>query len=417
VAGRVSWLLGLLLATLLLAPPAVAQGGATLDGTIVQGTAGGGSVAGLPVRLLVFQGHDKVDEREATTDAAGHFRFDQLDPAPERIYFPVIEYQQVSYYPDPVSFKDATSQAVQITVYEPTPGDGQVAYQRANLVLTEVAPDRLYVMEMGTIANQGDRTFAAAETLRFPLPQGAEAFSPRYGLIAGSVSQRPGGFVLTGPVLPGPHELAYSYELPVQDQRAELTRTLQYPVQSFNLYVPLQGVQVDSPQLADAGQRDMGGQTYRVLSAGDLPRGSVVQIRLSGLPELPGASAQRLGYLLLVVGAAVVLAALGLAWRRMTATPRPASAAAGVDALEARREQLLATLADLDERYEAGELDATGYRRQRDLHKRRLVALMRAPGGASRGQVPSPESGDNVPPVEEETAHQVLEATRPQADC
>ena len=96
----------------------------------------------------------------------------------------------------------------------------------------------------GTLANQGDRTFAAAETLRFPLPGGAEAFSPRFGLLASSVSQRPDGFVLTGPVLPGPHELAYSYELPVQDQRAELTRTLQYPVQSFNLYVPLQGVQV-----------------------------------------------------------------------------------------------------------------------------------------------------------------------------
>src|SRR5205814_8349277 len=132
-------------------------------------------------------------------DAGGHFRFEQLDPAPDRVYFPVVEFQQVAYYPDPVSFKHATSQTVQITVYEPTPSDARVVYQRANLVLTDVAPDRLSVLEMGTLANQGDRTFAAAETLRFPLPRGAEGFSPRFGLLASSVSQRPDGFVLTGP--------------------------------------------------------------------------------------------------------------------------------------------------------------------------------------------------------------------------
>jgi hypothetical protein len=353
-----------------------------LEGAVVQGTAGGGAVSGLAVRLLVFQGSQRVDEQQGTTDAQGHFRFEGLDPSPERIYFPVVEYHDVSYYPSPVSFKDAPTQSVTITIYEPTADDAQVLFPRTNLILTGVDPERLYVMEMGVASNRGDRAYAAPETLRFALPAGAESFSPRFGMMADAVSQRPSGFVLTGPLLPGDHELAYSYELPVQGQQADLSRTLQHPVESFSLFVPAQdNIRVDSPQLAESGTRDMGGMTYRVYTASNLVRGSQLVIRLSDLPEVPGALAQRLGYALLASGLLVSLGALLFAWRRGARATTPAAAAAPVatDDLETRRDELLATVADLDERFEAGELPLPEYQRARDLAKRRLVALLREP--------------------------------------
>jgi len=349
---------------------ASAQATGTLDGTVTQGTPGGGSVSGLPVLLLVFKDEQKVDEQHTTTDVNGHFRFEGLDPAPERIYFPVVDYQGVSYYSDPLTFKDSTAQSVQITIYEPTPSDEKIAVPRANMIVTGAEPDRLYLMEMGVVANSGDHTYTGAETLHFPLPAGAENFAPRFGFLANSVSQRPDGFVVNGPVLPGEHQLAYSYELPASGQEVVLTRRIAYPTETFSLFVPLQdGLQVSSPQLSDDGTRDLGGQTYRVFSASHLARGEQVSMRFSGLPAMPGATAQRLGYLLLVAGAAISIAALVFAWRRGATTPAAAPAA---EPAAARRERLLDILADLDERYEAGELDQAEYQRSRDVAKRRL---------------------------------------------
>jgi hypothetical protein len=385
--------IALTLVLLSLPAAARAQATGTLEGAVVQGTAGGGAVSGLAVRLLVFQGSQRVDEQQGVTDAQGRFRFEGLDPSPERVYFPVVEYHDVSYYPSPVSFKDAPTQSVSITIYEPTGDDAQVLFPRTNLILTGVDPERLYVMEMGVASNRGDRAYAAPETLHFALPAGAESFSPRFGIMAGAVSQRPSGFVLTGPLLPGDHELAYSYELPVQGQQADLSRTLQHPVESFSLFVPAQdSIRVDSPQLAEAGTRDMGGMTYRVYTASNLARGSQLGIRLSGLPEMPGAMAQRLGYALLGGGLAISLGALIIAWRRgvRASTPAPASAAEAADAPDTRRDDLLATLADLDERFEAGELPLAEYQRARDVAKRRLVALLRE----SNAQAPRSSEAD-----------------------
>ncbi len=367
-------------------PPVLAQASGSIEGVVVQGTADGGAVAGLEVLLLTFQGQEKIDERSGMLDREGRFRFEGLDPNPERIYFPLVLYKGVSYYSSPLTFADATAQSVRITIYESTDRDDSIAVPRANLILTGVDPERVYVMEMGAVANQGDRAYAAAETLRFPLPSGAEGFNPQFGILARSVTQSPGGFALSGPVLPGEHELAFSYEMAVQGDEVVLSRTLQYPVQQFSLFVPLDGVQVSSPQFVESGTRDLGGQTYRVLSAANLPRGTTLEIRVHSFPGLPGALTERLGYLLLAGGLLVVLGVLAYAWRR-GAQAEPIAAVASADtALEARREELLASIAELDDRFEGGELSEADYRRAREVAKRRLVSLLRDRQAQEYGQ-------------------------------
>ena len=382
-----------------LARPAAAATDGVIEGQVRNGTPESAAPAGLSITLHVLDG-DKVERRQATTDGDGRYRFEGLDTSPGPKYLPVVEYRGATYYPRPLSFTDPASAApltADITVYEPTGSDQWVAFERANLLVQGVEPDRLDLMEMGSLANVGDRTYVGAEaspgsprpTLRFSVPSGAVNLAPQFGFAPNDFSPDPAGFSIASPVVPGRHQLAFSYSLPVTDGRIRLEKRLDYPTMSFNLYVPDVGLQVDTSLLEPQGPADFGGQKYLVYTAQNLARGAELSIKIGGLPS--SAAGDGLGaqpaWPLLGVASLVLLAGLAVAYRRRPAAqsniegpgrngrtldlgPRTSDTPA-----ELQRTQLLLSLARLDERYERGELPDPQYRREREAGKRQLLTL------------------------------------------
>jgi hypothetical protein len=353
--------------------------------------------------LHIISDGDRVERRQAATDAHGRYRFDGLDATPDLKYLPVVEYGGVTYYPRPVSLADQPNQTADITVYDSTTSDELILYERSNLMVRSVSAGRMDVMEMGAITNAGDRTYvgreAAAgdrrETLNFSVPAGASELTPQLGFVPADISLTPDGFTVSTPVLPGRHQLAFSYSFPFSAERMSLNKRLEYPTASFNLYVPDTGLRIDSSELAPQGHADLGGQRFLLYSAQNLRRGTELSVQLNGLPSTAEPLSTRLAWPILVAGSSVLLVGLGVSYRRRpTPTlriPNRATAsrhsehAPGTNGhgeahrAELERMELLLSLARLDERYARGELPDAQYRHEREVGKRRLIAYRQQP--------------------------------------
>src|SRR6185436_18086727 len=95
-------------------------------------------------------------------------------------------------------------QQTQITVYESTPIAEGLSFERLNMLVVDVTPTAMSIMEMGAVTNASDKTFAAdpqatgsARTLRFALPPGATDVAPQAGLPQDSLESTPDGFATT----------------------------------------------------------------------------------------------------------------------------------------------------------------------------------------------------------------------------
>ena len=82
-------------------PPRVsAATDGVLEGDVVNKTTGGTIPANTPVELQAYKAMTAFENRAATADAAGHFRFDKLDTGQEFSYQIIVHYKNTSYFSD-----------------------------------------------------------------------------------------------------------------------------------------------------------------------------------------------------------------------------------------------------------------------------------------------------------------------------
>ncbi|HUX88800.1 MAG TPA: hypothetical protein VMW65_17475, partial [Chloroflexota bacterium] len=231
--------------------------------------------------------------------------------------------------------------------------------------------------------NAGDRTYVGdhrgdpgsatpgilPRTLRLPLPDGTSDFQVVEGLDPGTLLPVENGYVDTAPVTPGNHQIVYTFKMGYSAGVAELHTALPYPASNVHFLAPDAGLQFRSDRLGDGGTTQIGGNNYRVLGTSNLKANDVITVDVVGLPELATSrlspSAMQIGGLG-VVGLAILGALyFGLRPRSTTWT----------DPLAERR-VLLASIAQLDDRYATGQLNVDRYRAERTQKKRQLIDLM-----------------------------------------
>jgi hypothetical protein len=377
-------------------PIASAQEAGSIVGHVANGTAGAQTPADLEVVVHILQNRVKTGEQRVRTDGTGNFRIDGLAISPDTLYFPIADYGGVPYYPDHPAVVTGTDPVpVDITVFESTPTPDAVSFERLNMLVMGVSPTALTIMQMGSVVNGGDRTFAAdaavtgsARTLRFILPPGAMDVSPQTGLQPDALEATPDGFAATDPVRPGRRELAFSYSLPYASSSLDLTQSFVLPVGSFALYVPDDVGDVVGPGMAYQGPTTLGGRQFKQYVVQDIRPGSEVRFRLTGLPAPLFAKPRDLGLAVAGVAGVILLASLVMALRRRSIVgPEPIGEAEAVVIGERteplangsgdERGSLLRAIAELDERHAGGGLDEAAYRSERAAQKARLVELTR----------------------------------------
>jgi hypothetical protein len=392
-------IVGALLVGLGAAPARAQQEAGTIVGQVTNGTAGAPTPADVEVVVHVLQNRVKVGERRVRTDGTGAFTVDGLPTGADTLYFPIVQYGGVAYYPDrPVAPEQATSTPVEITVFETTATADAISFDRLNMLVMGVTPTALTIMEMGAVVNAGDRTFAAdpvatgsARTLRFNLPPGAIQVTPQAGLPADTLESTPDGFATTDPVRPGRREIAYSYQLPYSVSTIDFARSFALPVGTFTLYVPNDVGTVVGPGMAFRGTADLGGRQYRQYVVERVAPGTEARFRLTDLPAPLFARPRDLGLVVAGVAAAALLVGVSMAIRRrVRQAPSPAAGGREVPSVavsaavspDAERLALVKAVAELDERFAAGGLDPAAYDAERARQKAKIVALTRSSAGA-----------------------------------
>jgi hypothetical protein len=190
------------------------------------------------------------------------------------------------------------------------------------------------------------------------------------------VTQGMGGVQVTSPLPPGRHEFALSFQVPYAGSTADVSMQMPYPTGTYTVYLPDTGVQLNANGLTSGGPTQLGGQSYALYSAANLPKATMVgaSIKLSngpggGLVSPSQLALISLGVVLFVLGGGVFLfggrlrPALAASQQRQTAET------------DTERLELVVRLAALDERFAAGDLSQIEYDTERERGKHRLREL------------------------------------------
>lgn len=365
---------------------AAAAGTETISGTVVNGTA----KAPLPSHLVVtLQGTGSSQQstfsQSTSVSPDGRFTFANVPADPSVSYTVSTEYAGVSYVSAVPKANGQSTVSVELKIYEPTTSDSAIRIDSASWLLgaLDAEKQQTTILALLTITNAGDRVYMGdhrgdpgaavpgilPRTLRLVLPQGASDFQPQMGLDPSKLLPIANGYVDTQPLLPGQHQLAYTYRLGYAEGVAEIRVDLPYPTAKLRFLAPDVGLEFRSDRLGDGGTMPIEGRTYRILAADQLKADTTVTIDVIGLPGVPTnrldpTTMQITG--LVLIGLAIALATfLGLRSR----------GAGQTDPLAEQR-ALLTSIAQLDDRFAAGQLSAERYQAERARQKQRLIDLI-----------------------------------------
>jgi hypothetical protein len=287
-------LIAILLTLLILGLPATALAQEPADGVIngqvINGTEGGGSVAEVEVTLITYIDDVMAGTRTTRTGEEGKFQFGNV--ATEHEYLVSAKYMEVYYY-YPVTFEPGETTAyVEVGVCDATTSDEAIKVGLAHTIVS-VEEESIQVTEVFWLVNDGDRTYAGTVgVLVFTLPEGALSFDAPQELMLDYQFLEDNRVTYLVPFPPGERQLIFSYLLAKSDS-AEFTIPLEvdYPTDILELMVEGDDIEVAVTQLAPAEPVITGtGERFIHFRGEGLPRSTVLNLRLydmsggSGLP-------------------------------------------------------------------------------------------------------------------------------------
>jgi hypothetical protein len=341
-----------------------------------------------------------VDTLETTTDADGGFRFDGLDADASLEYWPEVVYLDVAYTSaEPVQFDGGElALAATVTVYETTDDDSAV-YLNSIHFIAESFGEVLRISEIHLLGNSGDRTYVGSAgeanpptAVYIPLPENGVGLALEQEESAGRYVEVEGGVMDTEPVPPGPDTSMtfFSYHLLVTGETIPLERHFSYPVSTLSVLVAQPGLNLNSDQLEARGPESFQGRQYEFYVTQDLAADTPLIMGLTPVEDTSGAGQapampagdQAAARVASTRGNQELLRWLGFALAGLAVfgaivyalTPRRSSGLAGKRSVTAsgpdlvrnpKARQLLADLADLDDAFEAGQVDEASYEQQR----------------------------------------------------
>lgn len=344
----------------------------SIAGTVENRTGGLRPVAGQQVTLTAYVNNAEADWQTTTTDGQGRFAF-SVPATADRIYVVTIAYKGADYASAPITFRAGERRkGVLIRVFEPTTDAARI---RVNVhhVIVDVGEGVMQIAELLVFVNAGDRTYVGAvvradgkrETLRFTLPSGAANLEYLEGLTPDRVFAGANGMVDTAAVPPGMRQVAFSYNLPLASANLRIVRTLDYPTDRVELFSKA-GVRLEVPPLTGQPPVTTAQGSYTRFSGGPLGARETLTLQFTGLPA--GRPVGRWLIIAIVGG----LAAAGVAYPLLRRGRRVEPTA--------RREQLVAAIARLDDEFEAGTVSRQRYEAARARYKSMLQELWQATG-------------------------------------
>ena len=395
-----------------------AQGLETISvaGKIVNGTAGGDVPTGADIALHAIDGDaGGVATYNATSDEQGNFLFEGVVPLAGGNYVLVMDYAGMRY--NALIDGEESGKPAEFTVYEVTRDISVIEVERQAMIIADIDPKEreIRILEVLTINNSSDETLLPELTnitnpadinfLRFSLPPEASELNVQSTLPGGDVIPMGTGFAVTAPVLPGEHQVTYTYSFPYQGDEAFFNQRLIQGAKLYQVLAPVSLSQIQVAPLEPKPRIEVDGAAFLVWEGTDFEARQGVVLQISQLPE-PGLAirvAQTISGVDLWLTVIPVTLGLGLgalllfAWFRGVREAR-SELVSGLPE-QRRRQSLVQAVAVLDERFERGQVGDQDYRERRNEMLGRLrqetpgVGGQAGPGANTAGDAGTGDTG------------------------
>lgn len=363
------------------AAAAVDSNKGVIEGKIISKTTGK-SVPYQEVLLYRYLNQKEAGKESTKTDAEGKFRFENLSTQPGYAYNFYSKYREAEYWSDDIiTFKDKTTvEDARLIVYESTPSAENIKVRLHHLIF-DIQGNLLLVKEILLFYNEGERTYIGEKregedkgiTLNFSLPEGFA--NPEYpqgqGLMACCVLPTERGLLDTMPVKPGSRQVVFTYQLRYDSSQYLFRRLMDYDTGSLDILFPAGGVEVSSQSLSLVPETvELEGKNYLYLKAqGMVKAGTPLNLELSNLPAGQG-SFKVIAYSLVAI---LILSGFVYPFFRKGKVAKE-----GKGKVKDEKEALLSALAQLDDRFQAGNISKKDYRALRKQKKERLTELYKS---------------------------------------
>lgn len=371
----------LLLAFLILPVKVYAAEQGVISGKLVNKTAGGSNVSKVKITLNGTKSNSAIPDSTTGTNDKGDFEFKGVSSEKENVYKVSANYQGVDYTSNDFSFKPGeTVKQVELAVYDATMESKDIKINLSHMI---VFPGKgsLQAQEFYALGNTGDKSYAGSrtvpsvnqkETFTTSIPDGANSFEYLTGLMECCVAREQGNLIDTMAIIPGVKEIAFGYQFPYKSDEYTISKTFEYPVETFNFVVEDKGIQVSGAGLVSQGPVTIEGKNFLVFNRKNVNANETLKIKVSGLPSAPITGSLKWW----AVGFVMVAVAAVIAYPRF----RKRNTLQAIPVTVSEREKLIKQIARLDDDFEEGRIPEGTYKRLRSQKKTHLMEISRNKG-------------------------------------
>lgn len=366
-----------------------AQNTATITGDVINGTTGKKIKADWVVLVKSGQGLTTVKQLDNVSD----YNFTGIEPNPNAPYLVRASFQGIVYTTN-VMVTSAVTLNENVKVYESSTKWANISIRVPHLIAVREG-NVLQIEETFEISNNGTATYNQKDqkipTFRFNAPKDAQIINVSTSVnrsmpITQNYFAFEEGYGVNLPLRPGVTQIQVAYALDYTNGNAEMSHQWYYDVTECNAFLSPVDLQVTTDGFTKIDDKQMEGNGFIIYSAKSIKAGTALKMQISGGSvvdrhqdskiEAKENALQTAVWVILPMALAVLL--FGLYWGISKKAVQPAyheKKGSNRD-LKRQKEQLIQTLAKLDDDFERSGKDKKNYEKKRIELKSQLHDIL-----------------------------------------
>ena len=271
----------------------MAQNG-KISGYVYNGSADSTVISDVEVNLLVYRGHNVVDDSSyaTTTNRNGRYEFTSLKLDSTLIYYPRSAFNSIVYYGDAVRLSNESIAAeTDVVMYDTTSSVNKIAIQLEHLFI-DAEPGKMFFREIFIINNMGDKTFVGEHfdqskrhyVLKFLLPENFEDVEIMTPEAQNWVKLDGQTLYHTELMSPGSRQFSFRFAIPYKETEWQFFRPINYPTSAVNIFVSNPELIIEGAGIQSMGDFGIRGTNYQRYSAQHLMPGMELALTVKNLP-------------------------------------------------------------------------------------------------------------------------------------
>ncbi len=337
----------------------------TITGRVVNKTVGR-SVPNVTV-TLIQHGSEDVDVLRDTTNALGEFQFSIPAGSSEVPILLSTHYAGVDHHNHEAK---AGSGPIELAVYETTNVDTAISITSHHFLIDARQGS---ITQILVVENRGNRTFKTGEGHGHGLQITTVGSTPE--IIQGPENMHSHGETIIDarPIEPGSNQVVFAIRIP---PGGKLVQKVGYPTGTADLLVLPPDTTVVAKGLQDLGNVTFGENVFRRFTETNLRPGDQIDFQIVSSASAADIAITNSQLPWILGSLAVVFAFIAIYFRPRQKVP---TESVQIDrSLEARKSLLLNQIADLDNRFESGDLPETDYNSRRSALKAEVADIIQS---------------------------------------